>query len=179
MSTETSNDERLAADLSDEELERFRGQIRSEVLVVLFDYWRKLDRVSGLPAPAAVDPVQMPRSVLPYCMLIDVEWQAAGYPGPFRLRFRLAGTAVVANRTGLTPRDPTGWYLDEAEFREGQTRPLHIYGSTAALGLPGYQRLTYASDHPRSTGFYHRLAMPLSADGKRVSRLLAGFSRDT
>ncbi len=145
--TESANDERLAADLGDEGLERFRGQIRSEVLVVLFDYWRKLDRASSLPAP-------------------------------FRLRFRLAGTAVVDNRTGLTPRDPICWYLGEAEFREGLARPLHIYGSTTALGCPGYQRLAYASDHPRSTGIYHRLALPLSADGKRVSRLLAGFSGD-
>lgn len=170
-------DEVAAAGLDAEALQRFRGQVRSDVLLALFDYWLALNRASGLPAPADVDPLAIPRQVLPHCMLIDVEWGGASRPESFRLRFRLMGTAVVANRVGLAPPDPTGRYLDEVEFREGAARPLSFYGMTASLGRPRYHRLAYSSDHPRSAGIYHRLALPLAAVGGRVSRLLAGFSR--
>jgi len=109
-----------------EELHRFRALIGSPVLLSLFDYWMTLDRTGGLPAATDVDAINIPRKVLPHCMLIDVEWREPG-TSP-RLRFRLVGTVVVDNRAGLAPADPTGRPLDEVEFHEGSERPLQFYG---------------------------------------------------
>lgn len=167
----------VAEGLDAKALQCFRAQVRSDVLLALVDYWLTLDREAGLPAPEEVDPLQMPRRALPNCMLIDVDWQGARPPDPVRLRFRLVGTAVVANRVGLAPVDPTGRYLDEVQFHEGLARPLRFYGLAATLGRPRFQGLAYSRDHPRSSGIYHRLALPLAANGKPVSRLLAGFGR--
>lgn len=167
----------VAEGLDAEALQRFRAQVPIDVLLALVDYWLTLVRGAGLPAPNEVDPLQMPRRALPHCMLIDVDWQGVPPPELVRLRFRLMGTAVVANRVGLVPVDPTGRYLDEVEFREGTARPLRFYGLTATLGRPRLQRLAYSFDHPRSSGIYYRLALPLAAIGKPVGRLLAGFGR--
>ncbi len=174
---EDNTDIVLADDLSAASLLRFSQRITHPALLALFHYWRSLPRASGLPSRAAIDPARIPSSVLPSTMLLDVVRKEEA-PAAARLRFRLVGTAVVELREGMLPRDPTGYYLDDVEFREGVAGPIRFYGAVATAGLPGWQSLPYGLRHPRFRGTYHRLAMPLSDDGRRVNMLLAGFSRE-
>jgi hypothetical protein len=129
-----------------------------------------------MPARGDVDPLSIPRPALAHTMLMDVIWQEPGATPRCRLRYRLMGTGVVASREGLTPYDPTGWYLDEIPFRQGNLAMLHYQG-VAVSGRPEFQSGVYALDHPRLAGTYHRLAMPLSNDDREVNMLLAGFWR--
>lgn len=175
---ESGTDIILAADLGAASLQEFRRRIAYPSLLALFDFWHGLPRTQGsLPPRAAIDPGLIPRMALPSTMLLDVLSQETA-PAAVRLRFRLVGTDVVALRDGMTPRDPTGRYLDEVEFREGVEGPIHFYSTVAIEGRPGFQSLSYGLRHPRFRGIYHRLAMPLSGDGLRVNMLLAGFTRD-
>ncbi|MBI1773773.1 MAG: PAS domain-containing protein [Proteobacteria bacterium] len=167
----------LAEDLSEASLLGFRDGIGDETLTALFDYWRGLARGRSLPSRADVDPVRIPRQALAHAMLIDVEWPEPPRQPPFRLRFRLMGTAVVASREGITPQDATGCYLDEIPFRQGYERVAAFYGNAATKGCPAYHTGVYAPDHPRFAGIFHRLALPLSADGRRVNMLLTAFRR--
>ncbi len=167
----------LADDLSTAPLLRFRQRIAHPVLLALFNYWIDLRRGNGLPPRAAIDPARIPRKALPSVMLLDVLHQETAPPA-VRLRFRLVGTAVVELREGMRPRDPTGRYLDEVEFREGAEGPIRFYTAVAIEGRPGVQTQAYSQRHPRFRGIYHRLALPLSDDGRRVNMLLAGFSRE-
>ena len=167
----------LAADLSAASLAEFRRRIAHPALRELFDYWRDLSRENELPARAAIEPAQIPRRALASTMLLDVVHQKTT-PLVIRLRFRLVGTAVVALREGMTPRDPTGRYIDEVQFREGAEGPIRFYTTVAIEGRPGFQTAVYNPRHPRFRGTYHRLALPLSDDGRRVNMLLAGFGRE-
>lgn len=119
----------------------------------------------------------IPPKALASTMLLDVLEQKTT-PPTVRLRFRLIGTDVVELREGMTPRDPTGRYLDEVQFREGEQGPIRFYSAAAVEGRPGFQTWVYSPRHPRFRGTYHRLALPLSDDGRRVNMLLAGFSRE-
>lgn len=167
----------LADDLSMASLLGFRHRIAHPALLALFDYWRDLARGTNLPSRAEIEPSRIPPRALPSTMLLDVVGQETT-PKSVRLRFRLVGTAVVELRDGMVPRDPTGRYLDEVEYREGVEGPVHFYNTVAIEGRPGFQSSPYGLRHPRFRGIYHRLAMPLSDDGSRVNMLLAGFSRD-
>ena len=129
-----------------------------------------------MPARADIDPLAMPRSALPFTMLIDVLWDEPGAPVNPRLRYRLMGTGVVDTREGLVPLDPTGWYLDQIPHRQGHF-PSQLYREVASSGRAGYQTGNYAPDHPRLAGIFHRLAMPLSDGQGRVNMLLAAFCR--
>lgn len=167
----------LADDLGAASLLEFRRRIAHPVLLALFDYWRGLTDRNGLPSRAAIEPAQIPLSALASTMLLDVVRQKTA-PAGLRLRFRLVGTAVVELREGMTPRDPTGRYLDEVQFREGAAEPVRFYSAVASEGRPGFQTWVYSARHPRFRGTYHRLALPLADDGRHVNMLLAGFNRE-
>ena len=65
------------------------GQARFPSTARLFDYWRN-SRRDGIPIRRTeIDPVAL-RDVLPFLLLGDIE------PAPFRVLFRLVGTAVAA-----------------------------------------------------------------------------------
>jgi hypothetical protein len=168
----------LANDLEAASLQEFRHRIAHPALLALFEFWQSLPRDRGtLPQRAAIDPSRIPRMALPSTMLLDVLQQEMT-PPTVRLRFRLVGTEVVELRDGMKPRDPTGRDLKEVEFREGVEGPIRFYTTVAIEGRPGLQSLPYGLRHPRFRGIYHRLAMPLAEDGRRVNMLLASFSRD-
>src|SRR5258708_16171239 len=131
-----------------------------------------------MPSRADVDPLTIPRTALSHAMLIDVERQAPQAEPRVRLRYRLIGPGVGASREGLTPVDPTGWYLDEIPFRQGDL-VTSFYRGAVASARPAYHSGVYAPDHPRLAGTYYRLALPLSEDDRRVNILLARFCPDS
>src|SRR3546814_13218922 len=64
-------------------------QIESARIRELFAYWQDKRRGDLLPRRADIDPVEIPR-LMPYVLIADIEH------APFRVRFRPAGTTVVA-----------------------------------------------------------------------------------
>lgn len=87
-------------DLFADTLPAFRS-VRTEAL---YRYWRSR-RADGLPRRSDIDPSEI-KSLLPYVLIVDI------YRDPFRIFYRLVGTAV-AHFSGL---DFTGFFLDELSF---------------------------------------------------------------
>lgn len=71
------------------------------ILVSALEHWLRRQTASGLPGADLVDPLQLPRGILPYILLVD-------FCGD-RIHYRLVGT-VMCERWGS---DITGKYLDE------------------------------------------------------------------
>lgn len=78
--------------------------VDSGVLSALFDYWDGRRGQRALPMRADIDPVDMPKFILPHLILYDVIGQGQ------RFRYRLCGTEV-ASRFG---KNPTGQFVDTA-----------------------------------------------------------------
>lgn len=69
----------------------------------LFCYWTSVHPAKGLPGRQHIDPLDIP-DLLPGLWLLDVQHD------PFRLRYRLVGTAIVQ----AYGRETTGQWLDES-----------------------------------------------------------------
>jgi hypothetical protein len=132
-------------------------EVTSERVRTARDYWQS-KRVGGsLPLRAQIDPLDVPR-LLPYLMLIEV---VEG-----RLRYRLAGTQVVAN-AGF---DFTGRHLDELQFANRDFY-LGCYGEILKTRTPlfGIDRWVYPDGR---NGVAEYGMLPLSSDGQSVSHFL-------
>ena len=121
------------------------------------DYWQSKRSGGSLPLRAQIDPLDVPR-LLPYLMLIEV---VEG-----RLRYRLAGTQVVAN-AGF---DFTGRYLDELQFANRDFY-LGCYGEILKARTPlfGIDHWVYPDGR---NGVSEYGMLPLSSDGQSVSHFL-------
>jgi len=103
---------------------------------MLFDYWRDSHR-GGLPLRRTeVDPSAL-KPILPFLLLGDIE------PAPFRVLFRLIGTAVA----DFSRRDFSGKYLDELGYDTRDSvewadcyRHIHAH----RVGVVGINRLSFA-----------------------------------
>ncbi len=85
---------------------------RHPKIASIYDYWLSSHPADGgLPSRADIDPIDMPRGVLPNIWLIDVLRMPA-----LRYRYRLIGTHVAKARDC----DRTGHYVDE-EFPDFNT----------------------------------------------------------
>jgi hypothetical protein len=131
--------------------------VKSERIRSTHDYWQSKRNDGGLPLRAWIDPLDIPR-LLPYLMLIEV---IEGH-----LRYRLAGTQVVAN-AGF---DFTGRYLDELQFANRDFY-LGCYRDILETRMP-----VFGIDHwvyPNGRNGVSEFAMlPLSSDGQAVSHFL-------
>lgn len=78
------------------------AQSKSQKVKRLFAWWCAHGGAAGVPDRSALDPAEL-KDLLPNLILADLE------PEPFRVRYRLAGTAI----TQFTGVDIAGWYLDE------------------------------------------------------------------
>jgi hypothetical protein len=135
----------------------------------LHAYWLGKCKNGRLPARTDIDPLDLPRDLLPDIALLEVEAQPQDHPlGSHRYRIRLFGSALAA----VTGADETGRYYDEAVSPAGyavlrplldrtvsEARPMFFAGPSAAPGR----------------GFLHfgRFGLPLAADGLRVDMILA------
>lgn len=81
----------------------FRESIANPVLSGLYDYWSALrSNLGRLPRRSEVDPLDLPREVLPGIIVLEEEPDG-------RFFCRLAGTRL-RDSFGF---EPTGWHLDE------------------------------------------------------------------
>ena len=112
-----------------------------------------------MPSRASIDPIEIPH-LLPYVFLVDVERE------PQRFRFRLVGTQICT----WAGRDATGLYTDEPAFGPKGAALTRQYAEVAARRRARYTEQP-AAQPERDFIFYHKLVLPLSADGVHVNML--------
>ncbi|MBS4045539.1 MAG: PAS domain-containing protein [Alphaproteobacteria bacterium] len=131
----------------------------------LHAYWLGKCKNGLLPARTDIDPLEIPRDLLPGIALLEVERQADGTQ---RYRIRLFGSALAA----MTGADETGRYYDEAVSPAGYAVLRPLLDRTVSEAQPMF--LAAPSAAP-GRGFLHfgRFGLPLAADGRTVDMILA------
>ncbi|WP_374466697.1 PAS domain-containing protein, partial [Ferrovibrio sp.] len=109
--------------------------------------------------PARLDPLTLPRDLLPYVMLLDLE--QAGQRAC--LRIRLAGTEVCAKHG----REMKGLTTDDFFHADDADAVVTAALTVAATGQPSLARRSYITINDRVWS-YVRLILPLSRDGETV-----------
>ena len=138
----------------------------SAALRPLFAYWVAACGGKPIPARADVDPVDMPRELLPNIVLVDVSTD------PLRFRYRVMGSKVAR----MLGEDWTGRYVDEIPYIHASVHEQ--YAATASSGKPSINFNSYELYDPttlqRKAVSFERLILPLSGNGVEVSMLLGG-----
>jgi len=116
--------------------------------------WQQSD---GQRAPRAVDPLTLPKILLPYVMLLDLE------ENPELLRVRLAGTYVCQKYGGELRGRSTDDFFSAADARHVVTSALTV----ARLGIPSLAERTYVNLEG-GLWSYVRLIAPLSRSGTKI-----------
>lgn len=139
-------------------------QIPHPELAHLYRYW--LERCAGRPMPARmdVDPVDLPRRLLPHLFLVDVEEE------PRRYRYRLVGSELTA----AMGRELTGRYVDEMPYLFRKFA-LPAYAEVMAARAPIYREINAFEALQRIR--YKRLLLPLSDDGARINMVMGAIFR--
>jgi hypothetical protein len=122
----------------------------------------------AMPMRADIDPVEMPRFVLPYLVLFDVFDQGT------RFRWRLAGTAVV-NHFG---RDATGRFGEEVLSGDYLAFVTSLTKHACRSRVPIYSHAIFhwAATHTMTTS---RLYVPLGEDKVGVTQILGAHAFGT
>ncbi|MBL6953542.1 MAG: PAS domain-containing protein [Alphaproteobacteria bacterium] len=144
--------------------------VQSSELKLGLEAWNGLRGDRKMPAPKDIDALLLPRLILPYVSLLEVEWN----PG-IRFRWRLIGTHV----TTMLNRDMTGRYWDEIYDVQTAERlgfgPLWVIENQLPLRSVGNAFFV-----DMNIKCVESLDMPLSSDGKLVDRLfcMTVFAQD-
>lgn len=133
--------------------------------VAAYAYWRaRKPGIALLPSRRDLDPVEMPRTLLPWLNLIEVH----RIDGTTRYRHRLVGTGIVDMRD----RDGTGFWFDELYDPARLQRVCRILDEIVQDGHP-----RVIEDNLANTGKAHRtmhsLVLPLATDGQEVDMPMA------
>ena len=104
------------------------------ILLNLAAYWSAKRGVHPLPPRAAIDPLDMPRRLLPHLALIEPTGQGS------EIRFRLVGTELVQRfRRDATGKTSADLYPEGGDYR---THMEQIYASVIETGRPLYVETT-------------------------------------
>jgi hypothetical protein len=118
-----------------------------------------------MPSKRDIDPVDMPRQILPHLQIIDV------VDGGVRFRYRLIGTALVE----AYGRDYTGSHVDTMVSGARLDFILQAYRTVCELKAPVFCHNRYLT--VRNTDLLAtRIYMPLSDDGAEVQFILGALS---
>jgi hypothetical protein len=133
-----------------------------EQLYNLWQFWNKVRGERLMPARTDFSP-ELLKPWLGHIALVDV------CENPTRLQYRLVGTRIVDN----AKFDATGKYIDEL-MADPATHPLGR-GLVRCLLLkaPVFETVRPRRSETFSLDF-HRLALPLSANGRDVTMILLG-----
>lgn len=138
-------------------------RIESPIAALALKEWHRLRGDRAMPAPTDLDPLDLPRRLLPYLLLLDVEHQPR-----LRFRWRLIGTHI----TGVLNRDLTGRYwdefYDERDFAALTISPLWTVEHRQPVRVLSAAHYV-SKDHLRSES----IDMPLSHDGVTVARIMS------
>ena len=130
----------------------------------LHRHWEARRGARAMPARADMDPVELPRKLLPNLFLVAVE------NDPRRFRYRLVGTELTA----VMRREFTGQYVDEMPFLFRKFA-LPAYAEVMERAAPTYREINAVEAFWRIR--YRRLLLPLSQDGLRIDTILGAIFR--
>ena len=129
----------------------------------LYRYWQSVAPPDALPGRRHFDPIDIPE-LLSCIWLLDVQRH------PFRLRYRLAGTAIVE----ALGREVTGQWLDEAHPRVREEAAFFVrYRGVVENGEPSWRKGLPRLWTHRDFGNIENLLLPLAQDGRSVDMLCA------
>jgi hypothetical protein len=142
-----------------------RAGCRSAMLRALYAYWQGKRQGLAPPSRAAIHPEEMV-PWLPNLMLLDV------IGDPPRFRVRLFGTGLARAYGG----EITGRWMDECDLNCVTEQLTEQMVEVVRDCTPNVIRARYSKVHDGRYLDYERIALPLSADGKRVNMILCGYA---
>ena len=134
---------------------------RGKLVHELDRYWRGKRADRAMPARADIDPAEI-KHLLPNLLIVDLEAE------PFRVRFRLLGTKVVAE----SGNDFTGSYLDELIPADREDHWERCYRMVWTEKRPLFGDTTVPAFGDGSFTYEFGI-FPLSADGARVTQCVS------
>lgn len=132
------------------------------LLQSLYEYWLGRRHGRAVPERRDIDPLDMPRNLLPHLLLVELHGARP------RIRYRLIGTAI-SERYG---EDFTGRYLDEVSGPHYRDLLQDLYGRMRDHGKPVYVESLFRIA-PEVIAKTCRLYLPLAQDGE-ITMALAG-----
>jgi hypothetical protein len=138
----------------------FAALLGGTALEECFAFWRSVRSDGQVPLKARIDPVMMPRHILPNLFLY--ERMPDG-----RFRCRLSGTALCE----VFQFDATGLYLDEFLAPSVIEDRLSLYRDVLARALPVAFVTNIAGSEERSWIKFCRLMLPISMSGERADAI--------
>ncbi len=143
----------------------------SEALRPLYLYWIAARGEKLMPSRSDIDPITMPRPLLPNIILVDV------IEVPLRFRYRVMGTAIA----DMLGEDWTGHFVDEVPNISPNAEEQYM--KTVRNGEPSINVDEYERYDPnlmqREITRYEQLLLPLSNSNHAVSMLLGGTLKST
>ncbi|NMM46148.1 PAS domain-containing protein [Rhodospirillaceae bacterium KN72] len=144
-------------------------ELRSEEQAWFHRFWCDHVRDTGrLPGRRDIDPVTLPRKLLPVMMIIDVERPP---DAPLCFRYRLVGTET----SQFYWRDPTGARFEEIYTGQALADFNAFFTTVVETRQPDFRdhiRLPWRHEHVLE---YSRTAHPLATDGWTVDRVVLVF----
>lgn len=131
----------------------------------LFEYWCRQAPPGRLPGRQHLDPIDMPRDVLPRVVLFDV---LPSTEGPL-FRVRLAGTKVVQ----MLGREPRGAMLHQLGLAEADSLASALKAAVTS-GAPVIYSAPVILPSRRHL-WARRLGLPLARDGVTVDMVLGTY----
>ncbi len=128
----------------------------------LVRYWQRIRPVGGLPSRRDVDPTAIP-DLLPHLWMLDV------FRDPWRFRFRLVGTAIVAH----AGRDSTGRWCDEVYPDFAATDAFRYMRDCAEIGRPLFRTAPLLGNRDRVYRQAQRIYLLLANDGVTTDIILS------
>jgi hypothetical protein len=136
--------------------------------IAMFKYWQAKCGDRTMPARSDIDPVDMPRRLLPGICIVDVVADERRYV------YRLVGTGDVEVRGN----DPTGKSVLEGFFGPSAADALSCYDSVVNSKSPFLDAAPFTAPSGRYIN-EETLFLPLSDDGQSVNKILVfSYSRD-
>jgi hypothetical protein len=136
--------------------------------IALYKYWLAKCGSRSMPARADIDPVEMPRQLLPGISIVDVVADERRYV------YRLVGTEDVEVRG----YDPTGKSVLEGFFGPSPEDALSCYDRVVETRAPLLDPTPFTAPSGKWIN-EETLFLPLSDDGKSVNKILVfSYSRD-
>jgi len=136
--------------------------------IALYNCWLAKCVNRSMPARADIDPVEMPRQLLPGISIVDVVADARRYV------YRLVGTEDVEVRG----HDPTGKSVLEGFFGPSPEDALGCYDKVVEARAPLLDPTPFTAPSGKWIN-EETLFLPLSDDGENVNKILVfSYSRD-
>ena len=133
-------------------------ETKSPLVKALHEWWMAKRGASGIPDRNDLDPIALTH-LLPNLIISEVETDGTE-TGPFRIRYRLVGTKVVA----ITSFDFTGRYLDELLADPSGTPWVAHYATVYKSRTPIFGSVTERTTNGSSFTYEYGI-FPLTLNG--------------